>query len=129
VKDEQNPYYQQVGARVDRAEGLLGRCIPNVRLRGALGFLLCAGLAVPLLILTLSRESAETLVFFAALPLAPAFCFLAVLIIGRPFGELIRGWDKLAGWQRGLLGTTLVLGFGSVCVLVGYAYLRSKGVF
>lgn len=44
-----------------------------------------------------------------ALPGAFALQGLVELITGVPFLELARCWDELKGWQRGVLGTLIVL--------------------
>lgn len=33
---------------------------------------------------------------------------LAKVVLGRSLGEIGRGWDELAGWQRGLVGLLVV---------------------
>jgi len=49
-----------------------------------------------------------------AIPGAMALVGLIQLVGGVPFGELAAKWDSLAGWQRGILGTLLVLVAGIV---------------
>lgn len=50
------------------------------------------------------------------LPLLPFVYYLLELISGRPVPELARSWDALAGWQRGVLGTLVVLTVFAVMV-------------
>ena len=52
-------------------------------------------------------------------PILPALVFLTELMTGQSFGELARGWDELQGWQRGVLGTSIVLVAGTVLVMIG----------
>mgnify|MGYP000308385719 CR=1 FL=1 len=49
-----------------------------------------------------------------AVPGAMALVGLIQFVGGVPFGELAYRWDSLAGWQRGILGTTFVIAACSV---------------
>jgi hypothetical protein len=49
-------------------------------------------------------------------PLVPFLIGVTELILGRSFGELARGWDELAGWQRGILGLAIVSIAGTIIV-------------
>jgi hypothetical protein len=54
----------------------------------------------------------------AAGPLLPAIYFATELIFGRTVPDLAKSWDSLAGWQRGLIVTgVVVLGFTIVLVV------------
>ncbi|NNE19419.1 MAG: hypothetical protein HKN10_13165 [Myxococcales bacterium] len=44
-----------------------------------------------------------------ALPGAYALVGLLELLTGSSFSELSRRWDALRGWQRGVLGTVVVI--------------------
>lgn len=52
------------------------------------------------------------------LPLLPFVYYLLELISGRPVPELARQWDALAGWQRGVLGTLVVIAVFAVMITV-----------
>jgi hypothetical protein len=54
------------------------------------------------------------------LPLLPLLYFTAEFVTGVPFSELSERWDRLKGWQRGVLGAFIVLIGGSLLVL-GFA--------
>ena len=58
------------------------------------------------------------------LPLLPFLYFSAEFITGVPFSKLSENWDRLKGWQRGVLGTFIVLIGGSLFV-IGFAMLTS----
>jgi hypothetical protein len=68
----------------------------------------------------------------AGVPLALFFYCLTGLVTGKSFEELRQRWDELKGWQRGVLGTVIVLIGGitmlSVVGLAG-AFLSWVGVF
>ncbi len=44
------------------------------------------------------------------IPGAIALVGLVQLVSGVPFGKLATQWDSLKGWQRGILGTAIVIG-------------------
>lgn len=47
---------------------------------------------------------------------------LAKLVLGRSLAEIGRGWDELAGWQRGLLGVLVVaIALAVIMTAVGFA--------
>ncbi len=60
-----------------------------------------------------------------AIPAALALTGLIQLVSGVPFLELSNRWDSLKGWQRGILGTLIVivavalmmLGFFAIAIL------------
>lgn len=59
--------------------------------------------------------------FFAMIPLAIpgvyALMGLLEIIAGVPFSQIATKWDALAGWQRGILGTfVVILAFGLLIV-------------
>lgn len=51
-----------------------------------------------------------------ALPGAYALSGLVEFVTGVSFFELAAQWDQLEGWQRGILGTFIVLGMGAVII-------------
>lgn len=44
-----------------------------------------------------------------ALPGAYALMGILEIVAGVPFSEIGQKWDDLAGWQRGILGTVVVI--------------------
>jgi hypothetical protein len=60
-----------------------------------------------------------------SVPGAYGLCGLLELISGVPFLQLSRKWNELAGWQRGLLGTTVVILFWGLVIggFVLWAYM------
>jgi hypothetical protein len=53
-----------------------------------------------------------------ALPLLPFVYYLLELVSGRPVPELAKQWDALAGWQRGVLGTLVVITIFTIMITV-----------
>ena len=55
-------------------------------------------------------------------PLVPFLIFLCEFITGKKFDVLYDKWDDLKGWQRGILGTVIVIiasiGIVSFCGLI-----------
>lgn len=94
-----------------------------VRKRGLRRFVLwllvfLAAMAVPLFALPRLGFQLRPLGMIPfALPGAFALQGLVELIVGVPFVELARRWDQLKGWQRGVLGTIIVL--VALVVIVG----------
>jgi hypothetical protein len=96
-----------------------------VRTRGVLRFLVGASFFVPILmVLVLLSEDANALAVPIALLLPGAYAFagLAEFITGVPFVELSKRWNHLKGWQRGLLGTLIVLG-GLIVLITIFALI------
>ena len=52
------------------------------------------------------------------LPLLPVVYFAAELITGIPFAQLSSKWESLAGWQRGVYGTIIVIIGGAAMISV-----------
>ncbi|HSS51760.1 MAG TPA: hypothetical protein VLX28_22685 [Thermoanaerobaculia bacterium] len=54
--------------------------------------------------------------------LLPAVYFATELLFGRSVPDLAKSWDALEGWQRGLIGTLLVIVLfsivGIICVVI-----------
>jgi hypothetical protein len=91
-----------------------------IRARGVLGTLLSA-LAAAAWIWVILRGKAEGVMWrgpWVALPLVPLVYFLTELILGRSDPDLSRRWDSLAGWQRGVIGTLIVLGVFSITMAI-----------
>ena len=94
-----------------------------VRKRGVRRFALwllvfLAAMTVPLFVLPrFGVQLAPPGMIPFALPGAFALQGLLELIGGVPFLELARRWDQLKGWQRGVLGTIIVL--IALAVIVG----------
>lgn len=60
-----------------------------------------------------------------ALPGAFALKGLLEFVTGVPFLELARRWDELKGWQRGVLGTIIVL-MALVVIIGGVGLVFSR---
>jgi hypothetical protein len=50
--------------------------------------------------------------------LLPAVYFATELIFGRSVPDLAKSWDRLQGWQRGLIGTALFFTFFAIVAIV-----------
>lgn len=75
-------------------------------------------MAVPLFVLPrLSVQLTPPGMIPFALPGAFALQGLLELITGVPFLKMARRWDGLQGWQRGVLGTIVVL--AALVVIIG----------
>jgi hypothetical protein len=87
----------------------------SIRKRGLLHFALwmlafLGAMAVPVLLLPrLGFQLSPFGMIPFALPGAFALKGLLEFVTGFPFLELARRWDELKGWQRGVLGTIIVL--------------------
>jgi hypothetical protein len=47
------------------------------------------------------------------------FCFgIVELLTGRPYKDLADAWMTLKGWQRGVIGTLIVLASGFLIIIV-----------
>jgi hypothetical protein len=60
-----------------------------------------------------------------ALPGAFAIAGLLEMVTGIPLGDTAQRWDQLKGWQRGVLGTTIVLVAGFL-IICAFAYFASQ---
>jgi hypothetical protein len=65
------------------------------------------------------------LLLLAATPLVPFLLALASWLSGRSRAELEADWNGLAGWQRGVLGTLIVLAAAAV-ILGGVAFVLTR---
>src|SRR5690242_15021114 len=85
----------------------------QVRKRGlkylAIGGGLFALVVILLLWLSAHAHSIHFPIVGASLPLALALIGSVELITGAPFQRLAESWMRLRGWQRGVLGTLIVL--------------------
>ena len=96
----------------------------SVRSKGFLRFVIglgafAVGLTIPMFVLPyfgLQLTPMGMIPF--ALPGAYALSGLVELITGVSFLDLARHWDDLQGWQRGILGTFIVLVGGSLVVFL-----------
>ena len=52
----------------------------------------------------------QTIIYFA-IPGAYALVGLVEIITGLPFTQISNKWDSLTGWQRAILGLTIVICF------------------
>lgn len=103
----------------------------GIRRKGLLRFVLSAavfalGVGYVLFIGPHSHEEwdmGDLLIF--AVPGGYALVGLIEMITGVPFSNLARKWDDLKGWQRGVLGTLIVI-FASGLILgaVGLFFSR-----
>ena len=84
---------------------------------GILGCLLMAGILVAIAFAGYTPGNPFMLIP-AAIPFV-YFCIGSIeLITGRPYRQLAEAWMTLRGWQRGVLGTLIVLVGGLVIVVV-----------
>ncbi len=100
----------------------------SVRLRAAKWLAGSVLVAVPLVggVLWLFQRGGTLWGPALGLPLLPVVYFATEVVTGVPVPQLSARWDALAGWQRGLLGTVIVLvcavaifgGVGAVLVLL-----------
>ena len=92
----------------------------NIRFKALLGMLISALLGVPLIAWIMWEASKGTRFngLGIGLPLLPFIYFLTEFITGTKFYELSRKWDDIKGWQRGILGTLIVVGAG-IIILFG----------
>ena len=85
----------------------------QVRKRGLKFIAIGGGLFVLVVLLVLWLSSHAHSILFpmvgASLPLALALIGSVELITGVPFQRLGDGWMRLRGWQRGVLGTLIVV--------------------
>lgn len=82
-----------------------------IRLRGLILTIVFSGVAA-LFFWWLQREADQGRRWIGpglAGPLVPAVYFATELIFGRKVPDLARSWDSLAGWQRGLIVTGVVV--------------------
>jgi len=82
-----------------------------IRLRGLVLTIAFSGVAA-LFFWWLQREASQGRRWIGpglAGPLLPAVWFATELIFGRTVPDLARSWDSLAGWQRGLIVTGVVV--------------------
>jgi hypothetical protein len=89
---------------------------PNIRIKGLVKFVIGMVVTVILVYLLLwlnAREFNFTRwgLILVAVPGAFGLAGLIELISGTPFRELSKKWAGLAGWQRGVLGISIVLLF------------------
>jgi hypothetical protein len=102
-----------------------------VRKRGLRHFALwllvfLAAMAVPLFVLPrFNVQLTPPGMIPFALPGAFALKGLLEFILGVPFLELARRWDDLNGWQRGVLGTIIVL-VALVVIIGGMGLVMSQ---
>lgn len=84
-----------------------------IRKRGLKFVAIGGGLFVLIILLLVWLSSHGHRVLFpivgASLPLALALIGTVELITGAPFRRLDDSWMRLRGWQRGVLGTLIVL--------------------
>ncbi|MBI3870593.1 MAG: hypothetical protein HY299_18855 [Verrucomicrobia bacterium] len=87
---------------------------------GILGCLLMAGVCVAFAFAGYMPGNPFMLIP-AAIPFVYACIGGSELITGRPYQQLADAWMSLKGWQRGVVGTLIVLvaGFLIVVVMVG----------
>ena len=85
----------------------------QIRKRGlkwlAIGGGLFAGNVLLLLWLSSHAHSIHFPIVATSLPLAFALIGSVELVTGVPFQHLANNWMQLRGWQRGILGTFIVL--------------------
>lgn len=71
------------------------------------------GMVVVCLLIYFIRLQGYTPTSTAMIPLAVpgAYALMGMLeiVAGVPFSEIAQKWDDLAGWQRGILGTVVVI--------------------
>lgn len=89
---------------------------------GILGFVLMAGL---FLIISLAGYMPGNP--FMLIPAAIPFVYFCVgvieLLTGRPFQQLADAWMALRGWQRGVIGTLIVVVAGFLVIFLMAALL------
>ena len=78
-----------------------------------------AGLPVVLFFMWLTAHGYKIFGPGMGAPLLPVLVFSTEVITGREFGDLARRWDELKGWQRGVLGTAIVLCAGTILIMAG----------
>lgn len=88
----------------------------NIRLKGLMKFFIGMVVTVILVYLLLwlnAREYSFTRwgLILVGIPGAYGLAGLVEWISGIPFMELSKKWDSLAGWQRGVLGISIVILF------------------
>ena len=96
-----------------------------LRLLAGLG-VFAAGLTIPIFVLPMfNQQLTPPGMIPLALPGAYAFSGLIELVTGVPFVEFARRWDELKGWQRGVIGTSIVLVAGFVIICI-FAFIASR---
>jgi len=62
---------------------------------------------------------------FEIIPASVPFVYFCIglieVITGRPFQQLADSWMTLKGWQRGVLGTIIVLVAGAIVIIVVFS--------
>ena|SRR5579871_2135206 len=84
---------------------------------GLLGCLFVAGLFLGLAFAGYTPHNP-----FVFIPAAIPFVYFCIgtieLLTGRPYRQLADAWMSLKGWQRGIIGTLIVVGAGFLLVIV-----------
>jgi hypothetical protein len=62
-----------------------------------------------------------------AVLLVPGLVHLTEIVTNVRFRELSARWDQLAGWQRGVLGTGIVVVAGMVILTLAFAFAVQRG--
>jgi len=118
--------YTQPWNEFDRKIARRGGGLMNDVRRSGLKLLLIAGVfsvVLGYLALRVTSEGWQVHGYGWGIPGAFALAGLAQLVSGVPFSELSSRWDALQGWQRGVLGTLIVLVATGLIFLVLIAFM------
>ena len=89
----------------------------------AIGILGCVGIAALLIAIAFAGYMPGNP--FMLIPAGIPFVYLCIgiveLLTGRPFQQLADAWMSLKGWQRGVIGTLIVLVAGFLIIIVATA--------
>ena len=66
---------------------------------------------------------AKFLVWLVAIPVTAMFIGLLEWVTGQPFSRFSTQWDALAGWQRGVLGIAIIIGFIGLIMALAAVFL------